>query len=288
MDTFHLNIAQIEFQISTDWALAVEPQFIPFLTDGSAPWQERMTHSCVEEFPPAASLGEWCNGFCRGLLADGRSCTLCRLSDKAAPYMMAIDCGPGDRHILIQRSSRELPLSMLKIFAGIELEALLLRHDALLLHSAFIRWRGKAILFSAPSGTGKSTQADLWVNCRGAELLNGDRSALRKQNGSWHAFGLPFAGSSDVYIQDHAPIGAIVMLSQAKENALTRLSPVQALRRIYPEFTLHRWDPAFTDRGLNLILELLESVPVYHLACLPEESAVELLCDTLTQEMNLC
>ena len=56
------------------------------------------------------------------------------------------------------------------------LETLLLKYDGLLLHSSFIRWRGEGILFSAPSGTGKSTQADLWVKYEDAEILNGDRA----------------------------------------------------------------------------------------------------------------
>ena len=287
MERYDLSIADLDFRIETEWHIDIEEKFLPFLTDGSAPWQERMQYFCVEEFPSVASFGPWAHDFCCAILKDGRRCTLRRIAVHADPYMMVIQQDGSRRQFLIRRSSNELPLSMMKVFGGIELEALLLRHDALLLHSAFIRWHGKAILFSAPSGTGKSTQADLWVKYRGAELLNGDRSALRKRQGVWNAFGLPFAGSSDVYIQDHAPIGAIVMLSQAKENALTRLSPVQALRRIYPEFTLHRWDPAFTDKGLNLILELLSAVPIYHLACLPDKCAVELLCDTLTQEMSL-
>lgn len=60
------------------------------------------------------------------------------------------------------------------------LERLLLSRQGLLLHASFIRWQDRGILFSAPSGTGKSTQADLWVRHRGAEVINGDRAALRR------------------------------------------------------------------------------------------------------------
>ena len=59
--------------------------------------------------------------------------------------------------------------------------------------ASFIRWQGRGILFSAPSGTGKSTQANLWVQHQGAEVINGDRAALRQVGGRWQAFGLPYA-----------------------------------------------------------------------------------------------
>src|SRR5699024_19054 len=74
------------------------------------------------------------------------------------------------------------------------LERLLLSRQGLLLHASFIRWQARGILFSAPSGTGKSTQADLWVRHRGAEVINGDRAALRRSAGRWRAYGLPYAG----------------------------------------------------------------------------------------------
>lgn len=43
----------------------------------------------------------------------------------------------------------------------IGMETLFLRKSCLMIHAAFIRWQEKGILFTAPSGTGKSTQAEL-------------------------------------------------------------------------------------------------------------------------------
>lgn len=68
-------------------------------------------------------------------------------------------------------------------------------HESLILHCAYIKHEGKAILFSAPSGTGKSTKADLWEKYRGSRTVNGDRALLRKKNGIWHACGWPVCGS---------------------------------------------------------------------------------------------
>ena len=161
------------------------------------------------------------------------------------------------------------------------LEQLLLELDALMLHASFVRHQGRGILFSGPSGIGKSTQARLWEQHRGAEVLNGDRAAIRFADGAWWAYGLPLAGSSRIFRNEDAPIGAVVVLCQASENRIRTMSPAEAIRLLLPEFSIHRWDRAFLDRVLDLSTALLTAVPVYLLACTPEKSAVELLHSTL-------
>ncbi|MCD8383119.1 MAG: hypothetical protein LUC30_09490 [Clostridiales bacterium] len=161
------------------------------------------------------------------------------------------------------------------------LESLLLQFGGLLLHSAFIRWQGQGILFSADSGVGKSTQADLWVKYQGAEILNGDRAGLRKVNGVWTAYGLPYAGSSRVYRNESAPVAAVFMLEQAKVNEVQPLTPAQALRKLYPQTTVHGWDTDYVQQALPLIENLVTSVPVYLLRCLPDAGATEAAKRTL-------
>ena len=157
------------------------------------------------------------------------------------------------------------------------LESLMLRHHALLLHAAFIRSNGRGILFTAPSGTGKSTQASLWEKYMGAEILNGDRAGIRKIGDTWHAFGLPYAGSSNIYRNESAPLKALVLLRQAKDNRISRISSAEAMRSIYPEITIHRWEPGFVNQAVDLFLELCTDVPFYLLECLPDEDAVRTL-----------
>lgn len=160
-------------------------------------------------------------------------------------------------------------------------EQLLNRRHGFVLHSAFVRWREKGILFSGPSGTGKSTQADLWERFEEAEVLNGDRTAVRKVDSRWRAFGFPFAGSSDIYRNDSAPIAAVVVLQQAQENQISRLGPTEAFSRIYSETTVHPWDRDFLNRLINDLLDFLKQVPVYLLACRPDREAVRLVKERL-------
>lgn len=163
------------------------------------------------------------------------------------------------------------------------LETFLQMHDALLLHASFINVRGHGILFTAPSGTGKSTQADLWKEFEGADILNGDRAALRRSGERWMAWGLPYAGTSGIYRNESAPITALVVLRQAKENRIHKLSPAEALRFIYPELSIHRWDAGFVDKAVNLFLNVTDAVPIYLLECLPDRGAVQLLKNTLAE-----
>lgn len=163
----------------------------------------------------------------------------------------------------------------------IALDSLLLNHQGILLHSSFIRWKEKGLLFSAPSGTGKSTQADLWEKYEGAEIINGDRAGLRKLDNGWTAYGLPYAGSSGVYRNESAPVTAIIVLRQAEENRIRPLGPVEAVQYLYPEITVHQWDKDFVNRVMDLLMDLVFNVPIYLLECLPDQGAVELVRKTI-------
>lgn len=165
----------------------------------------------------------------------------------------------------------------------IALDTLLLNYSGLLLHASFVRWREWGILFSAPSGTGKSTQADLWEKYEGADIINGDRAGLRLKDENWYAYGLPYAGSSGVYRNESAPVKAIIILRQAKENHIRPLSPPQAVRYLYPELTIHHWDRDFTERAMNLLIKLSVSIPVCLLECLPDRGAVNMVKEMLIE-----
>ncbi len=158
-----------------------------------------------------------------------------------------------------------------------DIEATLLDFGALILHASLIRYEESGIIFTAPSGMGKSTQAELWEHYESAEILNGDRAALRQIDGIWTAFGLPYAGTSGIYRNESAPLKAVVALRQAKENSIRRVTGAEAFRYLYPETMIHRWDPQFESRATDLLLSLLGDIPVYLLECRPDREAVDML-----------
>lgn len=159
------------------------------------------------------------------------------------------------------------------------LEKRLLQYEGIVLHCAYIEVNGQAVLFSAPSETGKTTQANLWKKYRGCETINGDRSLLKKVNGTWMAGGWPVCGTSEICRNLTLPISCIVMLSQAKENRGEKLGGMKAFSQVYSQVTINRWDKATLVKGMGLIEDLVATVPVYHLACDMSEDAVKCLED---------
>lgn len=159
-------------------------------------------------------------------------------------------------------------------------ERLLLRHDAMLLHSSVVRINGKAVLFSGPSGAGKSTQANLWHAHLGAEILNGDRTVIRKTDEGFIASGSVWSGTSGIHRPEHAPIAGIFLLNQAEENRVEQLR-FDAFAPLFSQTILNSWDTAFMDQAAGLYAQLLEEVNVYRLHCRPDQDAVELAYHTL-------
>ena len=157
------------------------------------------------------------------------------------------------------------------------LERQMIRRDSMILHCAYIKYRGTAILFSAPSETGKSTQAGLWEKYRGSETVNGDRALLRKIDGRWTACGWPVCGTSEICHLEDIPIHAVAMLRQGKENYVERLSLVQAFTQLYSQITVNQWNREFVQRTVELIEDFVEHVPVWQLTCDISENAVQCL-----------
>ena len=77
------------------------------------------------------------------------------------------------------------------LFTGFSFYKQLLNFGGFMLHSSAVVVDGKAYLFSANCGTGKSTHTKLWLNLFGdqAYILNDDKPALRLEDGTWYAYG---------------------------------------------------------------------------------------------------
>lgn len=161
------------------------------------------------------------------------------------------------------------------------LERRMIRKDSLILHCAYMVYQGEDILFSAPSETGKTTQANLWEKYRGSRTVNGDRALLGKRKGRWTAQGWPVCGTSEVCHNEEFPIRAVVMLSQAKENQAQQLPPGRSFPLLYSQITVNKWNMKDHLHAIDLIQELAEGVPVFHLGCTISEEAVDCLEEAL-------
>lgn len=161
--------------------------------------------------------------------------------------------------------------------------AQLLEHSGLVLHASAIAHQGRAVLFSAPSGMGKSTHTRLWQKQFGAEqavILNDDKPALRPLDQQWWVYGTPFSGNSDENCNQRCPLHAIVFLERSPSNSIRRLSVEEAIPSCLFNLPPYRQEASLT-KIMALLNQLLPSVPVYLLSCNMEPEAAILVQKTL-------
>lgn len=168
-------------------------------------------------------------------------------------------------------------LSAWQILDGLDLFHLLLMQGALVLHGAYIVHDGGGIVFSAPSGTGKSTQAALWEQFRGAEVVNGDRCLLRPTAAGVDVHGICYSGTSQISKNISAPLKALVLLGQSPQNHIRTVRGLEAFRFLLGQCAYRTWDKWDVANVTEILSRVLTEVPAFRLDCRPDESAVETL-----------
>lgn len=161
------------------------------------------------------------------------------------------------------------------------LERIFACRNRLILHSAVVIHRGEAVLFSAPSGVGKSTQAALWEKCFGAEILNGDRCVIEKTETGWVAHGSPYSGSSEICKCSSAPIKGVFLLRQAPENRIREISLPDAFRECFKQTVINLWNREQVQTITELLAQMTQELPVLRFDCRPDNAAAELAEKTL-------
>lgn len=158
----------------------------------------------------------------------------------------------------------------------------------LLVHGAVIEFEGRAYLFTAPSGTGKSTHIRLWRQYLGdaVRVINGDKPFVRipeHRDELPVVYGTPWAGKEGWQCNDSAPLAGIVLLSRSEPGASSiRLASAalnidKIMRQVYfPP------DAAGSVLTLDLLDAMLARVPVYDLTCDMSEDAVRASFEGLT------
>ena len=158
--------------------------------------------------------------------------------------------------------------------------------NTLLMHASAVAYEGKSIAFTASSGVGKTTQAELWAKYKGATILNGDKVFLKREQDGIHAWGSPWKGSSPYAENASAPLKAIVVLEQAEENSIQKLEGLDVLEYVVPHVFFPTWDERCEQAVLTFLDQVLEETDIYLLRCRPDESAVELLAVRLDENTS--
>ncbi|MCR5294072.1 MAG: hypothetical protein K6E30_02700 [Lachnospiraceae bacterium] len=162
-------------------------------------------------------------------------------------------------------------------YPGLILGAMTMRgafEGMLLLHASAVSFGGRALVFTAPSGSGKTTQAELWQRCLDAEILNGDKVFLVKREEGFYAAGSPWTGSSPYKSRRMAPLAALVVLSKGAGNRIRKLDMEETAERLFPNIFLPYWEEDCLSAALDTLDQLMKETPVFHFSCRKDETAV--------------
>lgn len=154
----------------------------------------------------------------------------------------------------------------------------LLQYDGMALHASAVMVDGRAYLFSADSGVGKSTHTALWQQLLGKDraiIINDDKPALRWVDGQWLAYGTPWCGKDGLNHNLCAPVGGICFLQRGASNAITPYLADDLLFRFLRQTIIVR-ESSYMDRMLTLVDSLTKQVPIWQLHCTPTLEAARL------------
>ncbi|MBE7016074.1 MAG: hypothetical protein E7417_04545 [Ruminococcaceae bacterium] len=152
----------------------------------------------------------------------------------------------------------------------------MLQYGGFMLHSSAVIMDGRAYLFSAPSGTGKSTHTGLWQKAFGekVQILNDDKPAIRAIEDGVFAYGTPWSGKTDLNINVKAPIAGICFLERSETNWIEKMDIGSAISALLNQ-TIRPFEMHDMDLLLGHIEKVLTSVPVYKMGCnISEEAAI--------------
>ena len=161
------------------------------------------------------------------------------------------------------------------------------QYDCIFMHCSAIAYHNNGILFTAPSGTGKSTHSALWVKHFGKDVtvVNDDKPLLREQNGNIFVCGTPWDGKHHRSTNIMVPVKAVVVLSQGEENAIRPASRQEALYHLLNQ-TIRPDNPEQMNTVLNIVEKMIKSIPVYHLTCNISDEAVMTVFDAIKENFN--
>lgn len=142
------------------------------------------------------------------------------------------------------------------------------RFDVILFHGSAIMLDGEAYIFTAKSGTGKSTHTRLWreVFSDRAVMINDDKPLISLADGKPTVYGTPWCGKHGIGNNISAPVKAICILNRAESNTIAKIPAPLAMPELLVQ-TYRFSDAEGMKRVLASLDSLIKSVGIYRLAC---------------------
>lgn len=160
----------------------------------------------------------------------------------------------------------------------------LLNFDGFMLHSSAVCVDNKAYLFSANSGTGKSTHTTQWLKLFGdkAFIINDDKPAIKIENGKPYVYGTPWSGKSDLNLNVKIPLQGICMLERSENNFIEPLDKGSAIFKIMGQ-TLRPPIESYMDKLLKLLDVVISDTPIWRMGCNISTEAAQVAYDAMSK-----
>ena len=138
----------------------------------------------------------------------------------------------------------------------------------LLFHGSVIAVDGVAYLFTAKSGTGKSTHTRLWREHFGerAVMINDDKPLLKITDSGVTVYGTPYDGKHRISTNTSAPLKAICLLYRGEENQIRQVTRSEAYPMLLQQ-THRPMNGAKMQAVFTLLDKMCEHLKIYHLDC---------------------
>lgn len=163
----------------------------------------------------------------------------------------------------------------------------LVSRDTLMLHGSTVAVDGRAYLFSAPCGTGKSTHTRLWRELFGdrAVMVNDDKPFLQITSDGVLAYGSPWSGKHGLASNVCVPLKGICSLHRGKENEIRR-SDATMVRDLLSHQVHLPEDATLVQKALSLLEQVTELVPLWEMACNKELDAARVAFSAMSSEQD--
>ena len=157
--------------------------------------------------------------------------------------------------------------------------------EGILFHSSAVKVGDKAYLFTAPSGTGKSTHARLWGKVLGDKLvyINDDKPIVRKVGGEFFVYGTPWNGKHNLGENTRAKLCAVCEIRRNKENFVERLKSEEMLPVLLSQ-TVRPSEPEIMDKLLSFLGDMMGAAKLYRINCNEEIAAAEIAVSEITEK----
>ena len=142
----------------------------------------------------------------------------------------------------------------------------MLDFDTFLMHGAVVAVGDKAWLFTAPSGTGKTTHINLWLNnIPGSYVVNGDKPLIHIGD-ECTVYGTPWAGKEGMNQNIGVNLCGIVVLNRGAENHIEKVPMTQILPVLIQQ-SYRPKERVELEKTLSLLSRMGKKIPMYQLYC---------------------